>query len=419
MNFPAQTDTLMKPFLKTFGECEKPRVLIKEDQKLYQSILISLYNDIYTANAILFKTACFQNEVINIKTEPTLKKEPEGKNSRYFPAHIQKYVAAEERYQLIYTCRNVAQREITIIFTLFSEADLLQRKEFYTQYVKMMYIWLHICGNYADKKCTETLNVFIYPTPFMKNLPTNPATTIGAEHINTAFTTACAKNGQIIIFREEEWFKVFIHETFHSYGLDFATQMPGGLKSSLQTLFPINSDFDIYEAYTETWARLINCAFCSFNALPKQEAKRDQKGFLQNMSFCVEMERMFALYQCTKILGFMGLRYEDLHHNNIKNTNTSKSYLYKENTHVFAYYVLTAIFLNDHEGFLLWCKKHNTKLLKFSTTPENFDAFLAYITSAHDCISLLNNLTGLGKMNPRGKNVALQTTTRMSLIHTI
>jgi hypothetical protein len=413
MNFATQTDTLMKPFINAFGQCGKLSPLGIEDKKLYQSILISLYKDIYAANATIFKDGCFQSQLI---TEKSQFKQPEGRESRYFPAHIQKYVTENEQSQLIFTCGNVGQREIQIIFTLFAKAADINKKQkdYYTQYVRMMYIWLHICGQYADQACTETLNVFIYPTPFTKNLPTSPATIIGPEHINTAFTMACAKNGQIIIFREEEWFKVFIHETFHSYGFDFATKDHGGLKNVLREIFPINSDFSIYEAYTETWARIINCAFCSFNAL-SVHAHKNQKAFLSNLNFCLEIERMFALYQAIKVLGFMGLRYGDIH----KKENT---HLYKENTHVFAYYIMTAIFLNDQQGFMLWCKKNNTALFKFKPTPDTFEAFAAYIASVYDCISLLNGLAQMGTFHQRvskGKNKELMLTTRMSIIHTI
>ena len=407
MNFGASTDTLMKPFLNRFGTCGNPSPLSKEDQKSYQAILASLYQDIYAANETIFKTGCFQSQVLKTKSEF---KQPTDKDSRYFPAHIQKYVSAEEHCQLIFTCGNVGQREITIIFTLFNEEQLKQLN-FYTQYVRMMYIWLHICAQYADKACTESLNVFIYPTPFTKILPTSPATIIGPEHINTAFTAACAKKGQILIFREEEWFKVFIHETFHSYGLDFATKDHSELKNSLRALFPINSDFAIYEAYTETWARIINCVFCSFNALPAHNRK-NKKEFLANLNFCLEMERMFALYQCIKVLGFMGLNYEDLH-------TADKRHLYKENTHVFAYYILSAIFLNNHQEFLLWCKKNNTHLLKFNGA---FEAFGDYIAANYKCISLLNNLSQMDTLNKqvkKGKNKVLMNTTRMSIIHTI
>jgi hypothetical protein len=411
MNFAQETDLFMKPFLGAFGQCAKPP-LGKAESKEYQAILISLYKNIYEANSTIFKDGCFQSQVLDTKASF---KHPEGKNSRYFPAHIQNYIRANEKYQLIFSCGNVAQREIQVIFTLFNEE---QRKQInmYTQYVKMMYIWLHICGHYAEKACTETLRVFIYPTPFLKMLPTNPATIIGPEHINTAFTMACAKDGQILIYREEEWFKVFIHETFHSYGLDFATVNYPHLKNILREIFPINSEFDIYEAYTETWARIINCAFCSFNALAE---KTDQKGFLSNITFCLEMERMFAMYQCIKILGFMGLRYNDLY---VKDQSTYLRQLYKENTHVFAYYIMTAIFLNDQQGFMLWCKKNNTSLLKFKSTPENFKQFAAYISSVYKCVSLLNGMVQMGALNAKvnkSKNKKLSVTTRMSIIHTI
>jgi hypothetical protein len=136
MNFAAPVDTLMKPFLNRFGTCDKPLPLSKEDQKLYQSILISLYLDIYAANETIFKAGCFQSQVLKAKADF---KQPEGKDSRYFPAHIQKYVSAEERCQLIFTCGNVCQREITIIFTLFNEVQLKQIA-FYTEYVRMMYM---------------------------------------------------------------------------------------------------------------------------------------------------------------------------------------------------------------------------------------------------------------------------------------
>jgi hypothetical protein len=411
MNFTPQMETLMKPFISAFGRCETPRVLGKADAKLYKSILISLYTDIYSANSTIFQTGCFKSEVIKDKNQF---KQPEDKDSRYFPAHIRQYIKTTEHSQLIFTCSNVNEREIKVIFTLFAETNP-QEIKMYTQYVHMIYIWLHICGKYADKACTENLKVFLYPTPFTKKLPTSPATTIGPEHINTAFTMSCVENGQIIIFREEEWFKVFIHETFHSYGLDFATQAHSELKNVLREIFPINSDFDIYEAYTETWARIINCAFCSFNAL---QNKKDKDGFLSNLIFCLETERMFALYQCNKVLGFMGLNYNDI----ISIQKNHLRSLYKENTHVFAYYIMTAIFLNDQQGFLLWCQKNNMRLLKFKTTYENFKLFANYISENYNCISLLNNIGEIGTLNAKvnkTKNKELQTTTRMSIIHTI
>jgi hypothetical protein len=149
--------------------------------------------------------------------------------------------------------------------------------------------------------------------------------------------------------------------------------------------------------------------------------KKDKKNFLLNLNFCFELERMFAIYQCIKILGFMGLRYEDLYRSKDSKANYLRN-SYKENTHVFAYYIMTAIFLNDHQGFMLWCKKNNTRLLKFKVSPDSFKSFEKYILSVYECISLLNSLGQMGTLNAKvnkSKNTELMMTTRMSLIHTI
>jgi hypothetical protein len=119
----------------------------------------------------------------------------------------------------------------------------------------------------------------------------------------------------------------------------------------------------------------------------------------------------------------MGLHYNDIYRSTVKHTEkVSLRHLYKENTHVFAYYIMTSIFLNDHQGFMLWCKKNNTRLLKFNTTPAMFKQFADYMSSAADCISLLNNIGEMGALNTKvnkSKNTELMTTTRMSIIHTI
>ena len=119
----------------------------------------------------------------------------------------------------------------------------------------------------------------------------------------------------------------------------------------------------------------------------------------------------------------MGLNYNDLYDKNM-NTNVLRKNLYRENTHVFAYFVMTAIFLNDYTSFMVWCKVHNENLLKFNSSPNNFEAFMKYIEEKHDCISLLTNITEMKKlaktMNQSKKNNQdMLDTTRMSIIHTV
>ena len=115
----------------------------------------------------------------------------------------------------------------------------------------------------------------------------------------------------------------------------------------------------------------------------------------------------------------MGLSYEELYSNS-KHSEVIRENLYKENTHVFAYYIMTSVFLNDYKGFILLCKNNNNSLLQFNATPGGLKAFSDYIETIYDCISLLNSISHMSKLNNNNKNnKELSNTTRMSIIHTI
>ena len=76
-----------------------------------------------------------------------------------------------------------------------------------------MIIWLKIAFQYAPLKCSKTLKIYGFLTPFKKQLPGNQFTVISQNHCNSAVTTSCIPHGEIIVYRAEEFIKVFIHET--------------------------------------------------------------------------------------------------------------------------------------------------------------------------------------------------------------
>ena len=178
----------------------------------------------------------------------------------------------------------------------------------------------------------------------------------------------------------------------------------------------------------------MNVALCSFNSL---ENKKDLSTFITYMSFNLQLERLFTLYQCNKVLGFMGLTYNNIHEPGEKNAYLRKN-LYREDTHVFAYYILTAIFLNDYYGFLSWCNNHNTALLQLNGTPYVFNDLGVYIQDQYNKESISNGINGLHIRNDqhnkhnehnehnnehanskKEKNKILLNTTRMSIIEFI
>jgi len=443
MNIPEETIDIIKPFISHFNKYKSPHLTKKKEIQLHQ-LLLFLYNDIHNAfksfrieNAksnVAFsvinahdvgvlnekrynkveKTDCFVGKSTKIETSSD-RIVPDSYNSSVFPRYIRTFIEKHETGYLTYEC-TIGGRAIKIIFTQF---DATTRDDDSENEVKMMYIWLTICSLYAAETCAKTLTIYIYKTPFNKNLPDNKLTTLSSEHVNTAYTSSCVSNGEIVVFRKEEWFKVFIHETFHTFGLDFSSTNSNNninnnnkiIHDGVKKLFPIKSDFNIYEAYTETWARIINSCFYSYNTL---KDKKDKKQFITNSTFCLELERMFTLYQCNKVLRFMGLNYTDIcTTNQDESTNVSFSLrknLYKENTNVFAYYILSALFINNYFEFLNWCHNNNTNnnnnntnqlCLKFKNTNDTNKAFVDYISRQYQCDDLLKGLEDMNQLHTK------------------
>jgi len=208
--------------------------------------------------------------------------------------------------------------------------------------------WLAMATAYAPRKCSQNMNVYMFFTDAKKMLPSRHKTTIDTEHANTAFTTSCSEETSIILYREEEWFKVFIHETFHNLGLDFSAQNIRNLQQSLMQHFKIRSEMRIYETYCEVWADILNILF----------TQADWQTALIN-------ERNFAFKQAAKVFNHFDLTYADL------GTTKATSH-FNENTEVFCYFVLRSLWMWHLNRFLQWCLTHNNGSLQFSGTPTQF-----------------------------------------------
>ena len=177
-------------------------------------------------------------------------------------------------------------------------------------------------------------------TSSLKLLPSNFSGEMDRHHINSAFTYSCKKNNNIHIFREEEWFKVFIHETFHNLGFDFSGVDNGYSDVFASEIFPLNTDFRLYESYCETWATIIHSVFVYY----KNEKKQNNNHICSDISAIIEKEVMFSLFQCNKILHHFGMKYEDLYMQT-EGSQFARIHKYKENTPVISYYFFKTILL--------------------------------------------------------------------------
>lgn len=143
-----------------------------------------------------------------------------------------------------------------------------------------------------------------------------PNRIFGPPHVNTGYSS-----DKIVVYRKEEWFKVFIHECFHFYHLEKGL-FDTSLRKPILKLFPVHSNVNLYESYCEMWARTLNCQIISeVTCVP--------------FSTLMYHEKKYAVRHMVNVLHHMGLTYRDIRNGCV----------YQEQTNLLAYVVLTAILL--------------------------------------------------------------------------
>ena len=375
-----------------------------KDKMINVEITNILYNDLKssmnyynkTSNNIKIKLLNYKNLIY-----------PTSYSSNYYSREIKDYIQSHIKYQLEYTF-NIYNRKFTIFFSLFND-DEINNIDKYNNYIKYIIMWLHMCNKYTTHKCSRTLKVFFYLTPLKKTLPHIKTKVISYEHINTGMTYRCVPDNEIFIYRTQEWFKVFIHETFHSFGLDIDNVDNNILKDKISKIFPIHSSFNISETYTEVWARILNCCFSSFLS------SKNETDFNLFFNFTLQIERIFSIIQLNKILAFMNLEYNDLWGKN-KISEGLRNTLYKEDSNTFCYFVLAGILMNDYTHFLKWCYENNSSFIKYKQVSNNIK-FVNLILELYKNKNLSKNNENVNLQIKKDKHHKfLSHTSRMSAI---
>lgn len=320
------------------------------------------------------------------------------------------------------------QNEYSRLFDSEDDANV-----FFENCIRRILIWLNIALRIAGTDCSNTFTCYLFLTENVKRLPKNHKRMydtrehgdITTNHANTAFTESCTPHSVMVLFRMEEWFKVFIHETFHSLGLDFSQLPIDDSNTQMHTLFPGCSskmDFRIYETYCEVWAETLNVLFIAyfsemrdfpkwiqkttknpktlktsktpktFNRTLSKKSNTQPSRFpfsksialsstqlsriLQTAEQMLKHERMFSVFQMAKVLHYHKLSYLDLCHTLENSKIGSPKSNYSEKTQVFSYYIVKPILLFFLNDFVKWCFLHNQpktvkkSILYFRKTPE-------------------------------------------------
>jgi len=379
MNLTAKSKQLMLFFSKN-----KYFFDMKQTGKT-KSVLLEIYREILEAYNYVKKN---QPRISSIKKTISSSQitKPKNFNANSFPEPIRKHIDEMIISEICYSF-SLYDREIKVYFMVENDNIELELDR-YNNYVETIFMWLHVLNIYSSPACVKTLSIYLYFTSLEKHLPSSNIYVLDENHVNTAFTTTCPSDSEIIVFRKEEWFKVLVHETFHNFGLDFSGMNNDNIRNCILNIFDVDSRVDAFEAYTEFWAEIMNALFCSFYSL---KFKQNTDEFLSNVEFYINFERTYTFFQLVKTLQFMGLKYKDLY-SKTEQSKINRENLYKEKTNVFSYYVIKAILMNNYQSFLGWCKKNNFNLLDFKKTLGNQKAFCDYITKNYKCQSMMDNI---------------------------
>ena len=331
----------------------------------------------------------------------------EGAGSmEYFPEEIQHYVLNEQSMAITYRFTVLpSRRSMVLHFIVFNKRELDLNMKKMREYARRVCALMHLVSMHASRStCSATLNIFIYMTKFKKLFPVTRGQALEAEHANTGLSYHCARNNDLVVYRKQEWFKVLIHELFHAFGLSFIeSDMPPGVDAAMQAMlkktYAIATPVRVYETYCEIWARVLNVCFACFS--PSDESKFSGGGGgnpilnlkLNAFSECVmdglHQDAQFALQQFAQIMRYMDIPCTVMC-NPTKENRAIVAEKYRENTNVFAYYVMTCALLNSPDAFLVWCYKNNpttaakprSNIMQFRTIPANFNGFMEML---HHC----------------------------------
>lgn len=198
------------------------------------------------------------------------------------------------------------------------------------------------------KKSTN-ININIYFTHFKKFMPFD--TQFTAKHINSGVCSFNTHLQTITIYREEEWFKVLIHELFHA--LDFDNKFGEFIHPRITDKFNIKQLHLFSETYVELWATFYNVIITIFLS---------NKPFIKYVTIYLRKEFMHCIDQTKKILHAFNTTY--------MNEIGKPTFIYLEKQNILYYYVFKMILFYTLNRFLVICKS-DTNMLQLNKKKTN------------------------------------------------
>lgn len=382
------------------------------------NIISFFYNQIQEIEIILndLNHDVIYNRELN-RIDKTYLKNIDLLNSNYISPIIKNDIIENFTIELIYNIELI-ERNMHIHFIVKDENELgLYNFDRMIHNINMIILFLSL---YQSKglNCSNELNIYIILTDRNKTISFNETNDniLTPNYINNAITTSCSLNGEILIYRKEELFKVLIHELFHNLGLDFSVINIEKIKKSLREIFHLKSNYLLYESYCEVWGIFLHTFFYTYfkrhrniksmdkNSNHKRE--KDIQLFRHDFEFYLKDEILFSIFQSVKILYTQNLTY-DIMISNKREYIQERNHRFREKTNAFSYYILKSIYFFYYNDFLTLCLNYNDSFL--STTKNinvlmNMILFVERKKSSNTLTELYKSITELYKSIKQREN---------------
>ena len=333
-----------------------------------------------------------------------------------------KNIPIELQESILHTCQyfyTISFHFDRRVYQIYIGTAAIKEEKLHT-IVKLLYIYLCFINPYVDKSCSNTVNIFLFFIPDKKQIPHTHNTAIEEKHVNTAFTYSCVPHTDVFIYREEEWFRALIHESFHNLGLDFIRMGDSVIhaqEAEIKKVFPVSiHDLRIYETYCELWAEILNVMIYICDHHIVKSGPLPLKSWKSQFAEWMLYERALSVWQCVKLLHLNKISYEDL---------PIQASSYKEKTQGFSYYVLKSILTVHLQKFLEFCTEQckdtkNGGMYRFSPqfkmTQENLIRYRLLFTSLYNTPHMTYGTRYMSNFLNSKKNTGIYKTMRMSLV---
>ena len=397
---------MKKDSVELFSQLEK---IYSKNTKSFQSVRFTdagsnMIKDLFRKIHTCHNEWKLQQKTIQITNLTELPKSPDH---TYMPSEIRAEIEKKcsKRISCVFPFKN---RIFTVYLCMSStiENDEIERR------IKQIYLWFCLVNPYVKSSCSNTVNVYMYFIDLKKKLPHQHDDPIDQIHVNTAFTTTCQPHTNVHIFREEEWYRALIHESFHNLGLDFIlmdSKFKKIAEDRIRAIFPVTiSELRFYETYCEMWGEIMNCMFMVYFIELEDEKKISIKNCVIALKELLFYEKLFSLFQCVKVL-----RHNQLTYSQIQNSFFATKY--KENTQGFSYFILKCIFMVNVSQFLDFCATQSGSYsLQFRLNMKSLNRYTEIIETNYDSPPMIKGIQVMEKEIDRTKGL-LKNTLRMSL----